>query len=137
LLLQIRGAVAEYERVLITQRMRRGRLHRWQAGVLLPWSVPPYGYRLGIERPRDPAGVWIEPTEGVLVQAVFTRYLTPRSSLDGLAKWLRVFPRRRASSCGARRHCAGCCAIPRRLGRSTRARPRDGRAVGVSQRSAR
>jgi site-specific DNA recombinase len=43
---------------------------------------------LGSERPRDPAGVWIEPTEGVLVQAVFTRYLTPRSSLDGLAKWL-------------------------------------------------
>jgi site-specific DNA recombinase len=86
LLLQIRGAVAEYERVLITERMRRGRLHRLQAGVLLPWSVPPYGYRLGIERPRDPAGVWIEPTEGVLVQAIFTRYLTPRSSLDGLAK---------------------------------------------------
>src|SRR5258708_19492010 len=68
--------------------MRGGRLHRLQAGVLLPWSVPPYGYRLGIERPRDPAGVWIEPTEGVLVQAVFTRYLTPRSSLAGLPKWL-------------------------------------------------
>jgi site-specific DNA recombinase len=88
LLLQIRGAVAEYERVLITERMRRGRLHKLQAGVLLPWSVPPYGYRLGLERPRDPAGVWIEPTEGVLVQAIFTRYLTPRCSLDGLAKWL-------------------------------------------------
>jgi site-specific DNA recombinase len=55
LLLQIRGAVAEYERVLITERMRRGRLHRLhrlqrlQAGVLLPWSVPPYGYRWGID----------------------------------------------------------------------------------------
>ncbi len=68
--------------------MRRGRLHRVQAGVLLPWSVPPYGDRVGIERPRDPAGVWIEPTEGVLVQAVLTRYLTPRSRLDGVAKWL-------------------------------------------------
>jgi site-specific DNA recombinase len=43
LLLQIRGAVAEYERVLITERMRRGRLHKLQAGVLLPWRVPPYG----------------------------------------------------------------------------------------------
>src|SRR5215470_1239729 len=88
LLLQIRGAVAEYERVLITERMRRGRLHKLQAGMLLPWSVPPYGYRLGLERPRDPAEVWIEPSEGALVQAIFTRYLTPRSSLDGLAKWL-------------------------------------------------
>jgi site-specific DNA recombinase len=88
LLLQIRGAVAEYERVLITERMRRGRLHKLQAGLLLPWSVPPYGYRLGLERPRDPAGVWIEPTEGALVKAIFTRYLTPHSSLDGVAKWL-------------------------------------------------
>ena len=41
LLLQMRGAVAAYARVLITQRMRRGRLHRLQAGLLLPWSVPP------------------------------------------------------------------------------------------------
>jgi site-specific DNA recombinase len=87
-LLQIRGAVAEYERVLITERMRRGRLHKLQVGLLLPWSVPPYGYRLGLERPRDPAGVWIEPTEAAVVQAIFTRYLTPRTSLDGLAKWL-------------------------------------------------
>jgi site-specific DNA recombinase len=43
LLLQIRGAVAEYERVLITDRMRRGRLAKLRAGQLLPWSRPPYG----------------------------------------------------------------------------------------------
>jgi site-specific DNA recombinase len=36
LLLQIRGAVAEYERTLITERMRRGRLAKLRAGVLLP-----------------------------------------------------------------------------------------------------
>ena len=36
LLLQIRGAVAEYERSLITDRMRRGRLANYQAGTLLP-----------------------------------------------------------------------------------------------------
>jgi site-specific DNA recombinase len=88
LLLQIRGAVAEYERTLIAERMRRGRLHKLQAGVLLPWTRPPYGYRLGVEHPRDPAGVWIEPAEGVLVQQIFTRYLTAGRSLDGLAKWL-------------------------------------------------
>jgi site-specific DNA recombinase len=44
LLLQIRGAVAEYERTLIGERMRRGRLRKLQAGVLLPWTVVPYGY---------------------------------------------------------------------------------------------
>src|ERR671926_1357482 len=51
LLLQIRGAVAEYERSLIAERLRRGRLRKLQAGLLLPWTVAPYGYRLGVERP--------------------------------------------------------------------------------------
>jgi DNA invertase Pin-like site-specific DNA recombinase len=45
LLLQIRGAVAEYERTLITERMRRGRLAKLRAGALLLWTRPPYGYR--------------------------------------------------------------------------------------------
>ena len=35
LLLQIRGAVAEYERTLIVERMRRGRLAKLRAGQLL------------------------------------------------------------------------------------------------------
>lgn len=88
LLLQIRGAVAEYERILIAERMRRGRQMKLQAGVLLPWTIPPYGYRLHPERPRDPAGVQIEPTEGALVKAVFARYLEPPGTLLGLAKYL-------------------------------------------------
>ena len=46
LLLQIRGAVAEYERTLIAERMRRGRLAKLRTGVLLPWTQPPFGYRL-------------------------------------------------------------------------------------------
>lgn len=40
LLLHIRGAVAEYERTLIAERMRRGRLSKFRAGVLLPWTRP-------------------------------------------------------------------------------------------------
>jgi site-specific DNA recombinase len=43
LLLQIRSAVAEYERTLITERMRRGRLAKLRAGTLLPGTRPPYG----------------------------------------------------------------------------------------------
>jgi site-specific DNA recombinase len=35
LLVQIRGAVAEYERSLIAERMRRGRLQKYRAGLLL------------------------------------------------------------------------------------------------------
>jgi site-specific DNA recombinase len=88
LLLQIRGAVAEYERVLIAERMRRGRQLRLRSGTLLPWTTPPFGYRSAPDCPRDPTGVRIEPIEGVLVQELFVRYLEPQGSLLGLAKYL-------------------------------------------------
>jgi site-specific DNA recombinase len=86
LLVQIRGAVAEYERTLLADRMRRGRQMKLQAGVLLPWTVPPYGYRLHPDRPRDPAGVQIESTEGAIVPELFVRYLEDGGTLLGLAK---------------------------------------------------
>src|SRR5947209_6337422 len=41
LLLQIRGAVAEYERNLIADHMRRGCLQKYHAGTLLPWDRRP------------------------------------------------------------------------------------------------
>jgi site-specific DNA recombinase len=71
LLLQIRGAVAEYERSLIAERMRRGRLRKLQAGILLPWTKPPYGYRVDPDHPRDPAGVRQDPTEAAAVAEMF------------------------------------------------------------------
>src|ERR671938_1787011 len=71
LLLQIRGAVAEYERSLIAERMRRGRLRKLRSGTLLPWTRPPYGYRLDPERPRDPAGGRLDEAEAAVVRDVF------------------------------------------------------------------
>src|SRR3989440_8809050 len=83
LLLQIRGAVAEYERTLIADRMRRGRQAKYRAGVLLPWTKPPYGYRLDPDRPRDPAGVRVDDAEAAVVREIFARYAGERSSLCG------------------------------------------------------
>ena len=88
LLLQIRGAVAEYERTLIAERMRRGRLAKLRAGTLLPWTRPPFGYRLDPERPRDPAAVRTEPGEAVLVAQLFDWYLEPRATIYRLARRL-------------------------------------------------
>src|SRR3954471_4598368 len=89
LLLQIRGAVAEYERTLIAERMRRGRQAKLRAGCLLPWTRPPYGYRLDPGRPRDPAGVTLEPAEAAVVRELFAGYLEGHASLFGLAKRLQ------------------------------------------------
>jgi site-specific DNA recombinase len=75
LLLQIRGAVAEYERTLIAERMRRGRLTKLQAGLLLPWTYPPYGYCLHPDRPRDPSGVSLEASQAAMIAEIFAIYL--------------------------------------------------------------
>src|SRR5271165_4330506 len=72
LLLQIRGAVAEYERTLIAERMRRGRQAKLRAGTLLPWTTAPFGYRL-------------DPGEAALVAQLFDWYLEPQATIYRLA----------------------------------------------------
>jgi site-specific DNA recombinase len=90
LVLQIRGAVAEYERSLIADRMRRGRQAKLKAGLLLPWTKAPYGYILDAEQPRDPSRVRISEVEAVSVVQIFAWYTDPegRTSLYGIAKRL-------------------------------------------------
>jgi site-specific DNA recombinase len=88
LLLQIRGAVAEYERTLIAERMRRGRLAKLRAGVLLPWTYAPYGFRMSPDRPRDPRGVTLDPAEAAVVAELFALYREPGMSLMRLAMHL-------------------------------------------------
>jgi site-specific DNA recombinase len=81
LLLQIRGAVSEYERSLIAERMRRGRRQKYLAGGLLPWTRAPYGYRVAPAHPRDPAGVRLDATEAAIVAELFSNYLQEGKSL--------------------------------------------------------
>ena len=88
LLLQIRGAVAEYERTLIAERMRRGRQARLRAGTLLPWTTAPFGYRLDPERPRRADAVRTEPGEAALVAQLFDWYLEPQATIYRLARRL-------------------------------------------------
>ena len=88
LLLQIRGAVAEYERTLIAERMRRGRQAKLRAGTLLPWTTPPFGYRLDPDRPRLASAARVEPGEAVLVAQLFDWYLEPQATVYRLARRL-------------------------------------------------
>ncbi|HET8852399.1 MAG TPA: recombinase family protein, partial [Ktedonobacteraceae bacterium] len=89
LLLQIRGAVAEYERSLIAERMRRGRLAKLRTGTLLPWTRVPYGYRVDPNRPRDPSGVQVDRAEGAVIQEIFARYLADGATLGTVVAALK------------------------------------------------
>jgi len=88
LLLQIRGAVAEYERTLIAERMRRGRQQKLRAGAMSPCAHPPYGYRSDPDHPRNPQKWRLEETEAAHVAFLFDSYLQLGQSLSGVAKQL-------------------------------------------------
>jgi site-specific DNA recombinase len=106
--------------MLIAERMRRGRQARLRAGALLPWTTPPFGYRLDPERPRDVAGVRVEPSEAVLVAQLFDWYLEPQATVYRLAKRLTELgvATRRTRRAGTRPACAASCATrPMRVGR--------------------
>ena len=82
------GPVAEYERTLIAERMRRGRQARLRAGTLLPWTTPPFGYRLDPERPRLASAVRVDSGEAALVAQLFDWYLEPQATVYRLARRL-------------------------------------------------
>jgi len=82
LLLHIRGAVAEYERTLIAERMRRGRQAKLRSGQLLPWTKAPYGYLLDPERPRDPSRVRPDAVKAAVVAQIFGWYADHKLSVS-------------------------------------------------------
>jgi site-specific DNA recombinase len=73
LLFGIQGLFSEYERAIIAERMRRGRLHRARQGWMVQ-PMTPYGYRYvsqnGVQR-----GSWeIDPDEARIVRQIYTWY---------------------------------------------------------------
>jgi hypothetical protein len=111
LVLQIRGAVAEYEPALIVDRMRRGRLAKLRAGQLLRWTRALYGYVLDAERPRDPACVRIHPMEAEIVRQVFGRRtlkIGPACTPSPSGSPIRVYSRPPAVNVGTRARFGRC-----------------------------
>jgi site-specific DNA recombinase len=89
LLVNIQGAFAEYERVLLQERMRRGRLYRLRHGHSVPVQAP-YGYRFQPARGGQPS-VWeVVPAEATVVQQVFAWYQEGGGSLEELAQQLNA-----------------------------------------------
>src|SRR5512142_2340549 len=67
LLLQIQGAVAEYERAVLGERFRRGKLQKARAGHWIAGQAP-YGYRYVPARDSAPAHLEIEEAEAEVVR---------------------------------------------------------------------
>lgn len=91
LLLQIQGAVAEYERAKILERSRRGRLHRARMGELGPSRLP-YGYRYAPKKNGGDGRVRINEEEASMVRQVFEWYAREGETLYGLLGRLNASP---------------------------------------------
>ena len=90
LLLQFQGMIAEYEKAQISERTRRGKRHRAQAGFVNALTGAPFGYRYVRKADGAPARYEVIETEAVVVREVFRRYTEEWSSLGGLARWLTM-----------------------------------------------
>jgi site-specific DNA recombinase len=71
MLLQIQGVFAEYERALITERTRRGRLFAARQGRVNWGGNPPYGYRYLRKTERTPPQLIVEEREAAVVQQLY------------------------------------------------------------------
>jgi len=70
LMVQILGVLAEYERELIRDRLRRGKLYKARQGQVLA-NIPAYGYRyIPVDQPGG--GLWeVDQTEAAVVRRIF------------------------------------------------------------------
>jgi hypothetical protein len=101
--------VANSQWTPIAARPRRGRLHQWQSDQMLPWTRPPCGYRADPDRPRDPAGVRVDPTEAALVGDRFRWYADEGISFMALVQRRRDLGVRSPSG----NECGGMAEVPR------------------------
>jgi site-specific DNA recombinase len=91
LLLQIQGAVAEYERALLSERFRRGKLQKARAGWFIGGRAP-YGYRY-LPR-RDGAGgrLEIDDAEAEFVRMLYGWLVDERMTIRQILKRLNFGP---------------------------------------------
>jgi site-specific DNA recombinase len=87
LLLQVQGAIAEYERAKILDRCRRGRLHRARRGELAPPN-PPYGYTYSARKYGGDGKIRIHDDEAAMVRQLFAWYAEEGTTLDATLRRL-------------------------------------------------
>jgi site-specific DNA recombinase len=86
--LSVLGAVSEFERAKILERMRRGTLHRLRTGQLASHGHVIYGYDYIKKTPTRPAALVINHDQAAIVRTIFDMYANGRFSLAGITRWL-------------------------------------------------
>ncbi|WP_428483773.1 recombinase family protein [Rhodopila sp.] len=70
LLLQIQGAIAEYERAVLAERFRRGKLQKARDGNIISAKVP-YGYRYKTRCGAVPARLVVDDAEASMIRQLY------------------------------------------------------------------
>jgi site-specific DNA recombinase len=91
LLLQIQGAVAEYERALLGERFRRGKLQKARAGHWVAGQAP-YGYRYVQTRDGVPAHLEVDDAEAAVVRQLHRWLIDERMTVRQILKRLAAGP---------------------------------------------
>ncbi len=87
LLVQIQGAVAEYERTKLSERYRRGKLYRARQGEVF-WATIPYGYRRIPRRDGVAAHLVIHEPHAAIVRLIFAWHVGEEMTIRQIAKRL-------------------------------------------------
>ncbi len=87
LLVQIQGAVAEYERAKLAERYRRGKLYRARQGEIF-WNSIPYGYRRVPRQDGVAAHLVIDEAQAEVVRNIFTWHADEAMTIRQIAKRL-------------------------------------------------
>ena len=91
LLLQIQGAIAEYERALLAERFRRGKLQKARAGQYVGGKAP-YGYRYVPKREGVPGHLVIDEPEATVVRMLYRWLIDERLTIRQILKRLNFGP---------------------------------------------
>ncbi len=87
LLLNIQGAFAEYERLVISERLRRGKLYRLRQGLAVP-SQAPYGYRYQSAQSGQVSRWVVVEAEAIVVKQMFECYTQENITVSQIARQL-------------------------------------------------
>ena len=91
LLLQIQGAIAEYERAVLAERFRRGKLQKARAGHWVGGQGP-YGYRYVPKRDGVPGHLEIDEAEAAVVRMLYRWLIDERMTVRQILKRLAAGP---------------------------------------------